>query len=35
MEFNYNYMGISRLTCNKRVCEKSHRIGELNDRTKY
>jgi len=35
MEFNCNYMGVSRLTCNKRVCEKSHRIGELNDRTKY
>ena len=31
MEFNSSYMGISRITCNKRVCEKSHRIGEWNE----
>lgn len=34
MEFNSNNMGIGRLTCNKRVCEKSHRIGEWYDWTK-
>ena len=31
MEFNSSYMGISRFTCNKRVCEKSLRIGEWNE----
>ena len=28
MEFSCSYMGVSRFTCNERVCEKSLRIGE-------
>lgn len=33
MEFNSSNMGIGRITCYQRVCEKSHRIGEYYDRT--
>ena len=27
-------MGIGWCSCAKRICEKSHRVGELYDRTK-
>ena len=34
MEFNCSYMGISRITCNKRVRKEPYRIGKINeDRT--